>query len=155
MDEWFDVYRIFPKLKGIGIHAVNIESRILINALAEQGFKIYIVNGANITDEITFFDEVANAFQFPSYFGHNWAAWDDSLNNEFAETIPKRTAIIWDHADQSFVADTQTFLQAVCDLNDLALFFVHYSRLHPEHKSDQKQIEFFLTGEERGFIKQY
>lgn len=40
-----------------------------------------VINGAECPDEQTFFSEAANALNFPTYFGGNWDAFRECLND--------------------------------------------------------------------------
>lgn len=118
MNSWIDLRKEMPSLKGHRIHVGNIPIETLETELLDLGFVVYKINGANITDEESFFREVVAVFNFPSYFGYNWSAWDDSLG-DFLQLAPSRIAILWVDAAKSFYSNAQIFLQAVCDLNNI------------------------------------
>jgi len=140
MTSWIDLHKIFVDIKGDFIHVVNDSSESLEKILIEHNFSVYKINGNKIFDEETFFKEVAQVFGFPAYFGNNWAAWDDSLG-DFGNLAPNNVAIIWEGSGQTFISDEQLFLQAICDLYNLAAVFAT-----PQYfvKSDKKQIEVFI-----------
>jgi hypothetical protein len=142
MDEWIDVNKIFSGLAGSPLHVVNMSIEEVLQKLTELNFKVYRIDGCKILDEKTFFDEVAEVFQFPSYFGHGWAGWDDCLG-DFGHLAPSRSAIIWENANQTFAATPQTFLQAICDLNTIAVNAA-LGLLSPNSKDNKKQIHVFI-----------
>lgn len=53
----------------------------LAAAAAEHGWRCFHLDGAAIRDKASFLDACATAMQFPSYFGRNWDALDDCLND--------------------------------------------------------------------------
>jgi len=152
MISWLDMHKEFPGLPGQQIHAADISSEMLIAALLARGFKVYMIEGSKIANERTFFEEVARVLEFPGYFGYSWASWDDCLG-DFGHLAPRRVAIIWKDADQTFATDAQTFIQAVCDLQDLAISFSLRPMRHPEEGVELKQIELFLLGQSKGFAR--
>ncbi len=143
MTSWLDMRKEIPGLRGQTIHAMEYETGLLYTTLTRLEFKVYVIDGSKIIDEKSFFAEVAHVLAFPSYFGHGWASWDDCLG-DFGSLASKRTAIIWEHADQTFAADPQTFLQAVCDLNGLAIHVALNPAQNPAGGNDPKQLEIFL-----------
>ena len=118
----------------------------LQEGLAAHGFKIYQLDGSHITDTSTFFQEAAQALQFPAYFGHNWDAFLDCLG-EFADRPERRVAIVWRQADQTERRSLRVFLEAV-------YWFLTVARDLGTYREDgaaPTQLELFLVG--RG--KQY
>jgi hypothetical protein len=150
MTSWLDMHKEFPKLRGQKMHSVEAETGLLIPALVNLGFTVYVINGSKIIDDKTFFEEAARVFAFPPYFGYGWASWDDSLG-DFGSLAPSRTAIVWEHADETFNADAQTFLQAVCDLYNLAMYVSVYPTRYPDEGLEAKQFELFFLGRGGGF----
>jgi RNAse (barnase) inhibitor barstar len=150
MSSYLAMSKILPGLPGKQIHAVNVADDTLIAVLLGHDFRVYVIDGSRIMDERTFFEEVAQVFEFPEYFGHGWASWDDCLG-DFGFLAPERVAIIWKHADKTFAADAQTFLQAVCDLENLAIGATLHPLRHPEGGMEPKQIEIFFLGNGKGF----
>jgi RNAse (barnase) inhibitor barstar len=149
MSLWLDINEAFPGLQGDRIHIVNVAAELLAKALLTLGFKIYTIDGSKISDEKSFFDEAARALEFPTYFGRNWNAWSDCLGDFGRFLSVNKVAIIWEHADRTLTADTQIFLEAVCDLSNLALSAALNPMQHSEVTS--KQIEVFLLGQGEGF----
>ena len=46
---------------------------------SHQGTYVSYLRGTRCVDETAFFHEVSASFQFPCYFGENWAALDECL----------------------------------------------------------------------------
>lgn len=45
------------------------------------GWRIFYLDGAEITDKPAFMQASASAMQFPAYFGQNWDAFEESIND--------------------------------------------------------------------------
>ena len=46
---------------------------------AHQNSYTSYLRGSRCTNEVTFFHEISASFQFPWYFGENWAAFDECI----------------------------------------------------------------------------
>ena len=145
MTSHIDVRKEFPGLRGLYIHAVDVESKLLEEVLSACGFKVYVIDGIKVSDKRTFFDEAARVFSFPDYFGYGWDGFDDCFS-EMRLRPDRRVAIVWKYADQTLSADTQTFLEAVCILRDFAVGLSTY-----EDGNETIQMEVFLLGHGKGF----
>jgi RNAse (barnase) inhibitor barstar len=55
-------------------------------------FAVRVVRGKKMKTRNGFFDEFASAFQFPDYFGENWAALDECLSD--LEWIPAEGYVV-------------------------------------------------------------
>ncbi|MEW5938189.1 MAG: barstar family protein [Chloroflexota bacterium] len=145
MMNYFDLTNLIPGLEnGQWLHVVNAPLAPLANTLVENGFAIFVIEGAEITDRDSFFHHVKNTFGFPDYFGNNWAAWNDCLS-DFKQALQVKTAIIWKDADKTFLSDAKVFIQAAFDLYNLTLEAGHINNPRP------CQVEFFLLGDNPGF----
>jgi RNAse (barnase) inhibitor barstar len=151
MTTWLDIRKAIPGVQGFHLHTVKTEPGVLTTILLNLGFKIYVIDGAKIRDESSFFSEVAKVFDFPAYFGHNWDAWNECLGDFRQSLTANRTAIIWEHADQAFDTDAQTFLEAVCDLNRLSISVAHPPLPYSTKDVEPRQMEIFLLGQGNGF----
>ena len=150
-EHWLDMKKELPGLQGQILHTVwKADVDALTRQLEQIDFKVYVIDGSKVVNETSFFAEVAQVFEFPAYFGHGWASWDDCLG-DFGSLAPHRVAIIWIHADQSFAEDACTFLQAVIDIYNMAVGEQLHTTRHPEEVKQSKQIEIFLLGESQGF----
>ena len=145
MTDWIDLTKVIPGLnKGQWLHIVKSPLNPLVNTLLEHDFSVFVIDGSEITDSKSFFRQAKMVFDFPDYFGENWAAWDDCLG-DFALLLTGPTAIIWNDADKSFMSDAKVFVQAVVDLHNMALKAGSISN-SPSH-----QVELFLIGNMEGF----
>ncbi len=143
MSLWFNIHKMLPGISGDRIHVVSIPVAPLMNQLMTYGFKLYTIDGTKVLDEESFFETVAQTFEFPAYFGKNWNAWDECFGDFGRKLTDKRIAIIWKNFDQSLVADIQTVLTVVCEFHILAF--------GAARKPDFNQIEVFLVGQGSGF----
>jgi RNAse (barnase) inhibitor barstar len=87
-----------------GLYRLN--SRASTNRLCREagqaGWQCAAVDGRAIHDKASFLAAFAEALHFPSYFGHNWDAFEEVLHDlPDVKTVGTRgTAIIYDHADR-------------------------------------------------------
>jgi RNAse (barnase) inhibitor barstar len=115
-----DLQLVLPGLRGHRVHVVPAADEAKVRAaLTEAGFEIVTVAGTAITSVSTLFEEMARAFRFPDYFGHNWAALMDCLR-DLRQRESIRIALLWVNADTSLDTDLQTFLDACQVLHDIA-----------------------------------
>jgi len=141
MSEWVNLKESLPCIRGNLIHVLSISKDKLKEILESLSFDVYMIDGSRIVDQGSFFAEFSQSLQFPPYFGNNWGAWDDSLG-DFGDLAPNRVAIIWVDAHKTFTQDPQTFIQAVCDLYNLAASLS--LRKYSGAKEEGKQFEVFL-----------
>jgi RNAse (barnase) inhibitor barstar len=57
----------------------EISSAVLDTAVSEAGWHGVVLAGRGVVDKQSLLTAVAGAFNFPSYFGHNWDALDEML----------------------------------------------------------------------------
>jgi len=146
MTNWLDLTKIIPGLhSNRWLHVINSPLQPLVNVLSENSFSVFVLDGSKIIDSKSLFEEAKIVFGFPDYFGRNWAAWTDCLG-DFEASLNQNTAIIWDHADKSFMSDVYTFMQAVFDLYNMAS-----SAGYTKRASEPCQVELFLVGDSEGF----
>ena len=147
MIEWVDVEKVYPRLRHGLPRLVPERVRLeLHEALAAHGFTIYQPDGSRITDTSSFFQEVAQALQFPAYFGHNWDAFIDCLG-EFEDRPARRVAIIWRRADHTERENLGLLLEAVH-------WFLTVARDLGTYRADgaaPTQMELFLAGRGRQY----
>jgi RNAse (barnase) inhibitor barstar len=53
----------------------------LRRAVERAGWRFFHLDGHQIQDKRSFLQSSATAINFPSYFGHNWDAFNDSIND--------------------------------------------------------------------------
>ncbi len=84
-----------------------------ITRLAErQGWRVYRLDGRTISDKSTFLSQVAGLLQFPSYFGHNWDAFEECLN-DMVWTLDQPALLLFDHAGRFAAAEPEQFAMAL------------------------------------------
>jgi hypothetical protein len=63
----------------------RFDSRAAIESLkkeaSKQGWRLFDLDGRKIRDKASFLDRTARAMDFPSYFGKNWDALEECLND--------------------------------------------------------------------------
>jgi len=142
--ELIDLRKVFPNLEGFIIHVHRHDPDQLRRSLEDLNFRVILIDGERVHDEATFFDEFADALRFPDYFGHNWDAWTECLYDFGYDLDTDRFALIWVNAEYLLKNDPQTFLNAVCDLRDLALTVTHVENTNSKKAH---QFEIFLHGQ--------
>lgn len=141
-----ELQRVLPGLRGLRVHVVPAADEAKVRAaLTGAGFEIVTVAGSAITNVSTLFEEMARAFRFPDYFGHNWAALTDCLR-DLGDRESPRIAVLWLEADASLEADLQTFLDANQVLDLVASELAEGDALIKPY-----QLEVFLLGAGPGF----
>ena len=87
--------------QNVYMHIIHCQKDALNQALLQlkaefPGFFIARCDGANMQTKVSMFQEFADKFQFPSYFGHNWDAMEECLGDlEWIES-PGYIAFIMD-----------------------------------------------------------
>ncbi|OQA42798.1 MAG: Barstar (barnase inhibitor) [Chloroflexi bacterium ADurb.Bin325] len=79
---------------------------------AQHGWRVYRIMGRRIADKPTFLAESARSLHFPKYFGHNWDAFEESLN-DLAYDAAGRTLVLFDHAGRLAAAEPEEFAVAL------------------------------------------
>ena len=149
MANWLDLTKIIPGLeKGQWLNVVNTPLNPLVDSLSENGFSVIVIEGSEVVDSSSFFRQAKKVFGFPDYFGQNWAAWNDCLG-DFELSIAQRTAIVWNDADKTFMADAKTFILAAFDLYNMALSAGSIKA--SSNNAETHQVEFLLVGNIEGF----
>jgi hypothetical protein len=67
-----------PGLHPLRLHAACDE---LCHEAGQAGWQCYCVDGLAVHDKASFLSAIAGALRFPSYFGHNWDAFEECLND--------------------------------------------------------------------------
>ncbi len=69
------------------------------HAVGPAGWRVFVLDGSKVSDKATFLSEAAKVMNFPSYFGKNWDAFEDSLNDlEWAPA--KGYVLLYPHANR-------------------------------------------------------
>lgn len=86
---------------------------------APAGFLVKVVHGNKCRDSARLFAELAEAMEFPDYFGHNWDALEECLAD--LEWLPaKGYVLVFTDAEQILSDDEEAFSLFVEVLNDAA-----------------------------------
>jgi RNAse (barnase) inhibitor barstar len=84
-----------------GVYVVASEecADAVVNQGAAAGLYVARLAGRDIVTKQAFLDAAASAFQFPDYFGHNWDAFEDCLQ-DLVWTAPNGCILVLDHFDR-------------------------------------------------------
>jgi Barstar (barnase inhibitor) len=79
-----------------GLHHLHLRAPAaeLCSEAGAAGWQCYAVDGAPIRDKAAFLATFAAALHFPSYFGHNWDAFEECLNDLSWEDKPEAKGIL-------------------------------------------------------------
>ncbi len=74
---------VFDGERSPGLYRVTTEVNIekLSSLCEEYGFQLFYINGKNVTSKAEFFQASAETMNFPDYFGYNWDAFNDCIND--------------------------------------------------------------------------
>ncbi len=66
-----------------GLYRLNTEVNIdqLSSLCKEYGFQLFYINGNDVKNKADFFQASAKTMNFPDYFGENWDAFSDFIND--------------------------------------------------------------------------
>lgn len=81
-----------------GIYTLRARARAatVVHTLERQGRRCFYLDGRAIGDKAAFLAAAAEAMQFPAYFGHNWDAFEECVND--LSWVPARGyALLYDH----------------------------------------------------------
>ncbi len=70
-----------PWLHLVTLDVSSIADRVLSLAAHEKETAVRVVRGMKMSTEERIFDEFSAAFQFPYYFGENWDAFNECIND--------------------------------------------------------------------------
>lgn len=89
-----------PELRQLGTRPDSPEVRQLISNLREANYAVRVSRGRKMRSKSGLFDELAASLQFPLYFGENWAALNDCLQD--LEWLPPMAGfvLVWTEAEQ-------------------------------------------------------
>lgn len=97
--------------------AANEDAGTLVAAFgAVAGARVALVDGAQARDKASFMDAVARALAFPDYFGRNWDAFAECLDDLHWHDVP--VIVVVDHAAELLAgapAELDTLLRIVAD----------------------------------------
>lgn len=59
----------------------NLNADHLVEPISRQGWRGFYINGEIVQDKESFLRVAGSAMEFPSYFGHNWDAFEESIRD--------------------------------------------------------------------------
>lgn len=91
------------------------ESKVILESFLSKAYKLFALDGETLNSKDDLLNKISQVMQFPDYFGNNWDALEECLND--LRWLPAAGyAIQFKHADD-FVkccrSDFETFLQIV------------------------------------------
>lgn len=88
-------------------------SRVRVAAItdlaAAHGWRVYRLNGRKITSKADFLHQAARSLHFPGYFGYNWDALEECLNDMDAD---QPALLLFDYAGRFAATDPNQFAAA-------------------------------------------
>lgn len=79
---------------------------------AAHGWRVYRLEGREIGGKADLLNRSAAALRFPAYFGHNWDAFEECLNDMSWEP-PGPALLLFDHAGRFAAAEPEQFAMAL------------------------------------------
>jgi hypothetical protein len=77
------VEALFSGAVAPGVYRTGLRTAAstLTRAAERHGWQAFHLDGRELTTKTQFIETSARALRFPSYFGHNWDAFEESLND--------------------------------------------------------------------------
>jgi RNAse (barnase) inhibitor barstar len=94
-----------------GVHRWQTDHRAAARGVTEverEGWRVFWLDGTGLRDKRTLLDRCAVEFSLPSYFGHNWDALQDCLNDLSWAPTASGYLVVYDHWQDLADADPQT-----------------------------------------------
>ncbi|MEU4599333.1 barstar family protein [Nocardia sp. NPDC023988] len=118
-DAVFDANRPWVHFRGRD----NIETLAAITPNL-SGLRVYSLDGSKMADADEVFERYYSEFDFPAYFGWNWAALDECLTT--LKNLPSRKYLTIIHdAHSLLVRDRQDLRILLRTLNDVGHYWAH------------------------------
>ncbi|MGY1814349.1 barstar family protein [Blastococcus sp. SYSU D00820] len=93
------VHGELPWLTG-PLHRVHGSARTEVDAFLDRfPYRRIHLDGRAMTSRPAAHRELARAFAFPEYYGHNWDAFDDCWEDFAMNHSGQLVAVVWDHVD--------------------------------------------------------
>ena len=93
---WFR--RDMPWLGRGFVYCVHADAELALRQqLGDLGFALFTLAGDAVDDARTLHAALARTFDFPEYYGANWAAFNDCFDDP---KLPRRTALVWHAAER-------------------------------------------------------
>lgn len=81
-----------------GVYVLNSRAKVdsVREAVEEKGWRFFYLNGTEIHDKASFLAATRAALELPSYTGHNWDAFEETIN-ELSWAQAPGYAILYDN----------------------------------------------------------
>lgn len=75
--------QLFSGAVASGVYrlAGRLPRAVLATAAQHAGWRFFYIDGSSVIDKATFLAAAAQAMGFPSYFGQNWDAFEEMIND--------------------------------------------------------------------------
>lgn len=95
------------------VHELTLRPEEIEMAAKQAGLAVFRIDISDAGDKKAFLDRIAKALQFPDWFGYNWDALNDCLQD--LEWLPVRTGyvLIFEHGDLFAAGHEQDFETAI------------------------------------------
>jgi hypothetical protein len=84
---------------GIYRYPIGIEAERILRMAGRQGWWAAAVDGRETRDKVAFLAEMSHAFYFPAYFGDNWDAFEEMVN-DLAWLSAPGYLLVYDYPDE-------------------------------------------------------
>jgi RNAse (barnase) inhibitor barstar len=128
----------FPWLGPGFIHAVHTDAEPgFRRRLRELGVEFFEMVGP---PERSVFDQLADAYTFPDYYGQNWDSFNDLMGDV---SPPPRSALLWHDADRFAARDPKGFGEASASIQ----------RIFDSWSAERRQAVLVLLGSSGAFLR--
>lgn len=100
------------KKPGIYRFTSSAKPETLSNQAAKLGWRVFQLDGSQAHDKQSFLREAATAMSFPSYFGKNWDALEDSIN-DLGWAQADGYVLVWEDAQNLAAQDPDSYKMAL------------------------------------------
>lgn len=113
-------HTLLSRAERAGIYHMPFATDLALEEAAESlEYPMHRVDLAKVTDKEGFLDAISKALSFPDWFGHNWDALADCLN-DLSWMAADGYVIVLEHADAFAAASPTDFATALSILQDAA-----------------------------------
>ena len=97
-----------------GVYRLRTEARAatILEAFTAHGWRAFYVDGSQIRDKAGFLAAAGAALAFPAYFGHNWDAFEEMVNDLSWAPAPGYV-LLYDWAGEFACADPERWAVAL------------------------------------------
>jgi Barstar (barnase inhibitor) len=93
----------------------------------QKGIRVFYIDGRQISSKAEFLSAIAEAMQFPDYFGHNWDTLDECLT-DLSWCLADKYVVIYDQPDCFSSADPEGWRMAKSVLQSAEAFWQNQGR---------------------------